>query len=153
MIYSFNASQSITIWGGFSLQWYEEVFFGVEAQKFKKATINSLIIAIMAAVVSTVIATAAALAMVRGRAFPGKSLTFGLINLPLMVPEIVTAVATLIFFSVIGFDRGVLSILLAHIVFCIPFAYLPIAARLQGISNIYEQAGETFTRHRDRLLC
>ena len=141
MIYSFNASQSITIWGGFSLQWYEEVFFGVEAQKFKKATINSLIIAIMAAVVSTVIATAAALAMVRGRAFPGKSLTFGLINLPLMVPEIVTAVATLIFFSVIGFDRGVLSILLAHIVFCIPFAYLPIAARLQGISNIYEQAG------------
>ena len=141
MIYSFNASQSITIWGGFSLQWYEEVFFGVEAQKFKKATVNSLIIAIMAAVVSTVIATAAALAMVRGRAFPGKSLTFGLINLPLMVPEIVTAVATLIFFSVIGFDRGVLSILLAHIVFCIPFAYLPIAARLQGISNIYEQAG------------
>ena len=141
MIYSFNASQSITIWGGFSLQWYEEVFFGIEAEKFKKATINSLIIAIMAAVVSTVIATAAALAMVRGKAFKGKSLTFGLINLPLMVPEIVTAVATLIFFSVIGFDRGVLSILLAHIVFCIPFAYLPISARLQGISSIYEQAG------------
>ena len=141
MIYSFNASQSITIWGGFSLQWYEEVFFGIEAEKFKKATINSLIIAIMAAVVSTMIATAAALAMVRGKAFKGKSLTFGLINLPLMVPEIVTAVATLIFFSVIGFDRGVLSILLAHIVFCIPFAYLPISARLQGISSIYEQAG------------
>lgn len=141
MIYSFNASQSITIWGGFSLQWYEEVFFGLEAEKFKKATVNSLIIAIMAAVVSTVIATAAALAMVRGKAFKGKSLTFGLINLPLMVPEIVTAVATLIFFSVIGFDRGVLSILLAHIVFCIPFAYLPISARLQGISSMYEQAG------------
>lgn len=141
MIYSFNASQSITIWGGFSLQWYEEVFFGIEAQKFKKATVNSLVIAIMAAVVSTVIATAAALAMVRGKAFKGKSLTFGLINLPLMVPEIVTAVATLIFFSVIGFDRGVLSILLAHIVFCIPFAYLPISARLQGITSIYEQAG------------
>ena len=50
-----------------------------------------------------------------------------------MVPEIVTAVATLIFFSAIGFERGVLTILLAHIVFCIPFAYLPIAARLQGI--------------------
>ena len=141
MIYSFNASQSITIWGGFSLMWYEEVFFGIEAAKFKTATVNSLIIAIMAAIVSTVIATAAALAMVRGRAFKGKSLTFGLINLPLMVPEIVTAVATLIFFSVIGFDRGVLSILLAHIVFCIPFAYLPISARLQGISSIYEQAG------------
>jgi len=141
MIYSFNASQSITIWGGFSLHWYEEVFYGVEAAKFKTATVNSLIIAVMAAIVSTVIATAAALAMVRGKAFKGKSLTFGLINLPLMVPEIVTAVATLIFFSVIGFDRGLLSILLAHIVFCIPFAYLPISARLQGISSIYEQAG------------
>jgi spermidine/putrescine transport system permease protein len=141
MIYSFNASQSITIWGGFSLEWYREVFYGVEAGKFKIATVNSLIIAVMAAIVSTVIATAAALAMVRGKAFKGKSLTFGLINLPLMVPEIVTAVATLIFFSVIGFERGLLSILLAHIVFCIPFAYLPIAARLQGISSIYEQAG------------
>jgi spermidine/putrescine transport system permease protein len=141
MIYSFNASQSITIWGGFSLEWYKEVFYGVEAGKFKIATVNSLIIAVMAAIVSTVIATAAALAMVRGKAFKGKSLTFGLINLPLMVPEIVTAVATLIFFSVIGFERGLLSILLAHIVFCIPFAYLPIAARLQGISSIYEQAG------------
>jgi spermidine/putrescine transport system permease protein len=141
MIYSFNASQSITIWGGFSLHWYEEVFYGVEAAKFKTATVNSLIIAVMAAIVSTVIATAAALAMVRGKVFKGKSLTFGLINLPLMVPEIVTAVATLIFFSVIGFDRGLLSILLAHIVFCIPFAYLPISARLQGISSIYEQAG------------
>jgi ABC-type spermidine/putrescine transport system permease subunit II len=50
-----------------------------------------------------------------------------------MVPEIVTAVATLIFFSMIGFERGVLTIMLAHIVFCIPFAYLPISARLQGV--------------------
>jgi spermidine/putrescine transport system permease protein len=57
-----------------------------------------------------------------------------------MVPEIVTAVATLIFFAMIGFERGVLTILLAHIVFCIPFAYLPIAARLQGVPAAYEEA-------------
>lgn len=141
MVYSFNDSPSITVWRGFSLVWYEEVFFGLETEKFKTATINSLIIAISAAAVSTTIATSAAVAMVRGRNFGGKSLTFGLINLPLMVPEIVTAVATLIFFSVIGFQRGIMSILIAHIVFCIPFAYLPIAARLEGISGIYEQAG------------
>jgi spermidine/putrescine transport system permease protein len=78
--------------------------------------------------------------MIRGGAFRGKGASFALINLPLMVPEIVTAVATLIFFSTIGFERGVLTILLAHIVFCIPFAYLPIAARLQGIESAYEQA-------------
>ena len=56
-----------------------------------------------------------------------------------MVPEIVTAVATLIFFSAIGFKLGTLSILVAHIVFCIPFAYMPINARLQGIDASYEE--------------
>lgn len=139
-VYSFNDSKSIISWGGFSLRWYEDVFFGIEAKKFKAAAWNSITIAVSAAIVSTVIATAAALAMIRGGNFRGKSASFGLINLPLMVPEIVTAVATLIFFSTIGFTRGLLSILVAHIVFCIPFAYLPIAARLQGIESVYEQA-------------
>lgn len=152
-IYSFNASTSITSWGGFSLMWYEQVFFGLEAEKFKRATINSVTIAIMAAISATTIATAAAVAMVRGSQFRGKSLTFGLINLPLMVPEIVTAVATLIFFSTIGFTRGYMTILVAHIVFCIPFAYLPIAARLQGISSTYEQAAlDLYARPRDAFL-
>ena len=59
-----------------------------------------------------------------------------------MVPEIVTAVATLIFFSAIGFTAGYLTIVLAHIVFCIPFAYLPIAARMQGIEETFEQAAQ-----------
>ena len=59
-----------------------------------------------------------------------------------MVPEIVTAVATLIFFSAIGFTTGYLTILIAHIVFCIPFAYLPIAARMRGIEDVYEQAAQ-----------
>jgi len=139
-IYSFNDSQSITLWGGASLRWYEDVFFGIESQKFKAAAWNSVSIAIMAAIAATVIATSAAIGMIRGKAFSGKSVSFGLINLPLMVPEIVTAVATLIFFSAIGFTRGYLSILVAHIVFCIPFAYLPIAARLEGINKSYEEA-------------
>ncbi|MFK7752524.1 MAG: ABC transporter permease [Sedimentitalea sp.] len=140
MIYSFNESASITRWGGFSLVWYQEVFTGIESAKFKAAAWNSLIIAVAAATTATAIATSAALAMLRGGAFAGKSASFALINLPLMVPEIVTAVATLIFFSAIGFQRGLLTILLAHIVFCIPFAYLPIAARLQGIEAHFEQA-------------
>jgi len=140
MIYSFNDSKSITVWGGASLRWYEDVFYGLESAKFKTAAWNSLSIAVMAAVASTIIATSSAVAMVRGGSFRGKSLTFALISLPIMVPEIVTAVATLIFFSTIGFTRGYFSILVAHIVFCIPFAYLPISARLQGIESTYEQA-------------
>lgn len=141
-VYSFNDSPSITRWGGFSLRWYEEVFFGAEAAKFQTAAWNSLTIALMAGTAATVIATAAALAMVRGGAFRGRTATFGLIVLPIMVPEIVTAVATLIFFSTIGFARGHASILIAHIVFCIPFAYLPIAARLEGIEGSYEEAAQ-----------
>ena len=140
MIYSFNESSSITRWGGCSLVWYQEVFFGIESAKFKTAAWNSLTIAIGAATTATAIATAASLAMLRSGQFRGRQASFALINLPLMVPEIVTAVATLIFFSSIGFQRGLLTILLAHIVFCIPFAYLPIAARLQGIEGYYEQA-------------
>lgn len=139
-VYSFNGSTSITQWGGFSWRWYADVFTGPEAPRFAAAAWNSLTIAVLAATAATAIATAAAVAMVRGGRFLGKSATFALINLPLMVPEIVTAVATLIFFSAIGLTAGYLTILIAHVTFCIPFAYLPIAARLEGIESSYEQA-------------
>lgn len=139
-VYSFNASKSITVWEGLSLHWYVDVFTGPECGKFKLAARNSFVIAIIAATVSTAIATLAATAIVRGGKFRLRKLSFGLISLPLMVPEIVTAVATLIFFNSIGFGRGLMTILLAHIAFCIPFAYLPISARMQGIEDSYEQA-------------
>lgn len=139
-IYSFNASSSITNWGGWSLNWYIEVFTGPEAPKFKQATLNSFIIAICAASMATIIALVTAIAMTRAGQFRGKIAGFALINLPLMVPEVVTAVASLIFFSAIGFKGGILTILIAHTVFCIPFAYLPIAARMQSIPPMYEQA-------------
>jgi spermidine/putrescine transport system permease protein len=139
-IYSFNASRSLTVWEGMSLRWYWDVFAGPESGKFKQAAINSFSIAIIAATVATAIATAAATAIVRGGLFRTRTLSMGLISLPIMVPEIVLAVATLIFFNSIGFSRGYLTILVAHIAFCIPFAYLPIQARMQGIEDTYEHA-------------
>ena len=139
-VYSLNDSNSITRWEGFSLRWYADVFTGPEAPKFKAAARNSFVIAIVAATVATAIATLAATAMVRGGRFRLRTVSLGLISLPLLVPEIVTAVATLIFFNAIGFERGLLTILVAHIAFCIPFAYLPIAARMQGIEDTFEQA-------------
>ncbi|MBT53901.1 MAG: spermidine/putrescine ABC transporter permease PotC [Mameliella sp.] len=139
-VYSFNSSPSITNWEGVSLRWYADVFTGPESGKFKLAARNSFIIAIIAASVATAIATLSATAILRAGKYKLRIVSFGLISLPLMVPEIVTAVATLIFFNAIGFDRGLLTILLAHIAFCIPFSYLPIAARMQGIEATYEQA-------------
>lgn len=139
-VYSFNASTSITRWGGFSLRWYVDVFTGLEAERFGLATWNSLTIALIAASIATAVAMSAALAMIRGGRFRGRGASYALINLPLMVPEMVVAVATLIFFTTIGLTTGYLTIVLAHITFCIPFAYLPIAARLSGIEDSYEQA-------------
>ncbi|MDA7425959.1 ABC transporter permease [Thalassococcus lentus] len=139
-VYSFNASRSLTVWEGLSLRWYAEVFVGPESAKFKQAALNSFSIALIAATLATAIATAAATAIVRGGKFRLRTPSLGLITLPIMVPEIVLAVATLIFFNSIGFTRGYMTILVAHIAFCIPFAYLPIQARMQGIEDTYEHA-------------
>ena len=139
-IYSFNESRSLIEWEGFSFHWYIDVFTGPESAKFKLAARNSFIIAFLAAIISTTIATFAATALVRGGKFQLRTVSFGLITLPIIVPEIVTAVATLIFFNTVGVDRGLITILLAHIAFCIPFAYLPISARMQGIEATFEQA-------------
>lgn len=136
-IYSFNTLRSITVWGGFSIDWYIKAFNNAAIQS---ATVNSVIVAVAAATTATLIATAAGLAIVRGRRFRGAEGVFALINLPLMVPEIVSAVASLVFFIAVGINLGLTTILIAHIVFCIPFAYLPIAARLQGIEGYYEEA-------------
>jgi len=150
--YSFNDSTSITTWGGFSWRWYGDVFTGPESARFAAAAWNSLSIAVLAATGATAIATAAALAMVRGGDFAGRPASFALINLPLMVPEIVIAVATLIFFSTIGLTTGYLTILIAHVTFCIPFAYLPIAARLEGIDDSYEMAARDLYASRAQAL-
>lgn len=140
VVYSFNDSTSISVWRGFSFRWYYEIFWGVESAAFRQAAWNSITIALVAATCATMIATLAATAIVRGGSFRLRGTSLGLISLPLMVPEIVTAVATLIFFSFIGFTRGYLTILIAHIAFCIPFAYMPISARMQGIEDTFEKA-------------
>jgi spermidine/putrescine transport system permease protein len=134
--YSFNAGRSVSIWTGFSLRWYEAVFSNSDIQN---ATINSLIIAVTAASVATVLATGAAIATVRYK-FSGRHATFGLLNFPLFVPEIVTAVASLVFFVAVGIKLGMLTIIISHTVFCIPFAYLPIRARLESMDASLELA-------------
>lgn len=135
-IYSFNEIRSITVWGGFSLDWYAKAF---NNDLIQRATMNSLFIAALASIFATIFATFAALGM-RGPRYRGSEGLFVVISLPLMVPEIVSAVASLVFFVLVGIPLGLGSILLAHVVFCIPFAYLPINARLEGIESHYEEA-------------
>jgi len=103
----------------------------------------SLIVASFAAVISTVVATMAALGTTRQKAFKGQTLIYVMINQPLMVPEIVTAVALLIVFAWIKQATGYIGLgylILSHSAFCIPFAYLPIRARLEGMDLTLETA-------------
>lgn len=137
VVFSFNDSRSATVWSGFSLDWYVKAFANDDIQR---ATKNSLIIAVCSTASATAMATMAALALSRNRAVKNKKLFGGILILPLMVPEIVTAVATLTFFSAIGLSLGLGNIIIAHSVFCIPFAYLPIRARLDGMDESLEIA-------------
>jgi spermidine/putrescine transport system permease protein len=109
----------------------------------QEAAIRSLILATVAATLATTAATMAALATTRTKKFKGQLIIYTLINQPLMVPEIVTAVALLIFFALIKVATGytgMLYLILAHTAFCIPFAYLPIRARLESMDLTLETA-------------
>lgn len=136
-LYSFNDGRSVSQWTGFSFRWYQTVFAN---QNIQTAALNSLLIAVMAATIATVLALGAAIATVNRRAKGGGEGAYVVLTFPLMVPEIVTAVASLVFFVAVGISLGFVTILLAHIVFCVPFAYLPIKARLEGMDETLPSA-------------
>lgn len=137
IIYAFNKNRVALIWSGFSTEWFVKAF---ENADLRRAAINSVIVAAVATPASTLISVPAALAFERGRFFPGRATGEALIALPLVAPEIVTAIATLIFFQAIGLQLGLGNIVLAHIVYCIPFALLPIRARLREMPQDIEDA-------------
>jgi len=138
--YSFNAGPSIAVWEGFSWRWYIAAWNN--AQIVETST-RSFIIASFAAVVSTIAATMAALATTRTKPYRGLNFIYAFINQPLMVPEIVTGIALLIFFAMVkiwtGYT-GLAYLIAAHTAFCIPFAYLPIRARLENMDLTLERA-------------
>jgi spermidine/putrescine transport system permease protein len=135
-VLSFNRNSTVTVWTGFTLDWYDVV---LSNQDILQAAQNSLVIAASSAISATVVATAAAVGMSRAR-FLGKDLVNGIVALPLIVPEIVTAVATLLYFATVGIQLGLMTVILAHTVFCIPFAYLPIQARLADMDPALSEA-------------
>lgn len=140
VVFSFNEAPSQTTWGGFSLKWYEAAF---NNRQVIEVSIRSLWLALVAAVISTFLATLAALATTRVGRFPGQTMIYALINQPLMVPEIVTGIALLIFVAFLKVQTGYTGmgyLVLAHTAFCIPFAYLPIRARLETMDLTLERA-------------
>ena len=140
VVYSFNKGTNLAFWEGFSLRWYVQAYHNEAVQE---AAFRSLYLALIAATLATTAATMAALATTRTKKFRGQMLIYTLINQPLMVPEIVTAVALLIFFAMIKVATGhtwMIYLIVAHTAFCIPFAYLPIRARLESMDLTLETA-------------
>jgi spermidine/putrescine transport system permease protein len=140
VFFSFNENRSVTVWTQFSLDWYIKAW---NNEGIQHAALISLEVALVAMIVSTIMATMAALVTTRTEAYRGLNSAIAVINQPLMVPEIVTAVATLIFFAIIKQVTGVSGIgylIAAHTAFCIPFAYMPIRARLEDMNLSLEQA-------------
>lgn len=140
VVYAFNAGSTVGTWEGFSLRWFEAAW---QNTRIIDATLRSLTIAPIAALIATAAATMAALATTRTAPYPGLTFKYAFINQPLMVPEIVTAVALLVVFSQVkvwtGYS-GIGYLILAHAAFCIPFAYLPIRARLETMDLTLERA-------------
>jgi spermidine/putrescine transport system permease protein len=137
VVYSFNANRVAGVWTGFSLKWYGSA---LNNAALMNALEVSLTVAAIATVVSTLIALFAALAIIRGKNLRFRKLSETIVNLPLLLPEIVLAVATLILFSLLDIQNGMLRLTIAHSAFCTPFAFLPIRARLQGMSLDLEEA-------------
>lgn len=156
VVLSFNANEVTTIWSGFSLRWYVDVM-GNEA--ILRAARNSVLVATVATLVASAAATAAALGVVRSSTVH-RTAVESLFSLPLLVPEIVTAVALLMLFVSVGLPLGLTSVMLAHTVFCIPFAYYPIKSRLAGLdpalieaaSDLYASPWRRFVRIEMPLL-
>lgn len=140
VVNSLNAGAQVSVWEGVSLRWYA---VALQNERFLNAATNSLILAAVAGLIATTCATLGAMATTRTRNFGGEGTINLVLNQPLMVPEIVLAIALLIIFAqikqVTGYT-GLTYLIVAHTTFCIPFAYMPIRARLQGMDLTLETA-------------
>lgn len=140
VVNAFNAAETAGQWESMSLRWFAAA---LDNTAFRSAALNSLIVAMAAASIATCLATMAALAVSRGRAVKGQGSIFVILNQPLLVPEIVFAIALMIVLAQVkqatGY-QGLGYIIAAHVTFCVPFAFLPIRARLSGMDLTLETA-------------
>ena len=143
IVYSFNASRLATVWGGFSTKWYSALWSN---SKVIEALMLSLKIALVSATIATILGTLAGITLVRMGRFRGRTLFSGLVTAPLIMPEVITGVSSLIFFLLlaqwIGWpaQRGFATITLAHITFSMVFVTTIVQARLLQFDRAIEEA-------------
>lgn len=155
IVYSFNESRLVTVWSGFSVKWYGELFR--DAQLMSAAWV-SLQVAFWTACAAVVLGTLAAMVMTRMRHFPGKTIFGGLITAPLVMPEVITGLSILLLFVSIGpvigigEQRGMLTIWIAHVTFCMAFVTVVISSRLAELDRSLEEAAMDLGANRVKVF-
>ncbi|MCC6890707.1 MAG: ABC transporter permease [Hyphomicrobiales bacterium] len=137
VIYSFNASRLVTVWGGWSTRWYVALF---NNEAMLEATWVSLRIAFLSASAATVLGTLAAIALVRAPRFRGRLLFSGLVYAPLVMPEVITGLALLLLFVAIEIERGFWTVTIAHTTLTMCFVTVIVQSRLIGFDRSLEEA-------------
>jgi putrescine transport system permease protein len=139
ILYSFNASRLVTVWGGFSTQWYASL---LQNQALKDAALLSLGLAIASASIATVLGTLAALALERARPGRAKLLFGGLITAPMVMPEVITGLSLLLLFVALNVERGFATVMLAHATLTLCFVTMIVQARLATLDRSLEEAAQ-----------
>lgn len=137
IVLSFNGSRTRAKWGGFTLKWYSALF---QNRDIMQALFNTLLIALIASIVSTIIGTIACIAIMNLKK-KSRAIVMGITNIPMINAEIVTGISLMLLFISLGLRFGLGTILLSHITFCIPYVILSVMPRMQQINpHTYEAA-------------
>lgn len=143
IVYSFNAGRNVAIWAGWSTQWYASM---LDNRQLVDAAVRSLTIAAIASTVACVLGTLAGYVMARFGRFRGRTLFSGMITAPLVMPEVITGLSMLLMFvameNLLGFPRGrgMLTITIAHITFCMSYVTVVVQSRLVSMDASVEEA-------------
>jgi putrescine transport system permease protein len=137
VIYSFNASKLVTVWGGFSTRWYVEM---LQNQALMDAAWVTARVGVLSASIATVLGTLAALSMTRFARFPGRVLFSGMIYAPIVMPEVITGLSMLLLFVAMNIDRGFWTVTIAHTTFTMCYVAIVVQSRLMTFDRSLEEA-------------
>jgi putrescine transport system permease protein len=137
VIYSFNASRLVTVWGGWSIRWYAEL---INDADMLDAAWTSLRIAALSATAATVLGTLAAVTLVRAGRFSGRTMFSAMIYAPLVMPEVITGLSLLLLFVAMNIDRGFWTVTAAHTTVTLSFVTVVVQSRLLGFDRSLEEA-------------
>jgi putrescine transport system permease protein len=137
VIYSFNASRLVTVWGGWSLRWYGEFF---NDRAMLEAALMSFRVAATSATLATLLGTLAAVALSRGAAFRGRTLFSGMLYAPLVMPEVITGLSLLLLFVAVNAERGFWTVTAAHTTLTLCFVAVVVQSRLGALDRSLEEA-------------